>query len=621
MSRAVRAAYWLTPIAFCLALYWLGLRCWFQMDDFAWLNLRNLFTDFHSFLAAMFAPMAQGTIRPLSERGFFMVFSGLSGLHPLPYRLFVFLNQSVNILLVMLVTRKLTKSALAGFLAPLLWLVNTSLVTPMTWTSAYNEIQWATFLLLSFYLFLRYTETGERRFYWAQWLTFVLGFGSLEINVVYPAVAALYAVIFARRYWLSTLPMFVASAAFAVAHRLASSNAQGFYYDMDFHVRSLLNVLWQYWNILLGVPGYVHLRGRPVWWGYAAVLLLTSAILGFAAWQAWKRRFLPLFWLGWFLIILSPLLPLHNHVTDYYVHMPAIGIAMLAAYAIALAWQRGWTRAALAAALALLYMVPSAIAGRIGVRYNFDHGDRVRVLIQSVAYAKRIHPGKTILLKDVDDELFWDAIYDSPFHIFGWNDVFVTPDSRPKIQADPHAAPIDTFFLPESAVVRVLNEGGAVVYTVEHRSLRNITRPYTSLIDAQPEPPLASSIDLGTPYFKDQLGDGWYSLEDGFRWSSKHAVVYLRGPTAPGQKLAVHGNATENQLKHGPLRFALTINGREQPVKVIDPGNPDFRLEYDLPPGLVGQPKIEVAFTLDRAFRVDRDVRELGIAFGDFSIK
>ena len=199
LDRLGRAAYWLTPVAFCFALYWLGIRIWFAQDDFAWLNLRNRVTDFHSFLWAMFAPLAQGTVRPWSERGFFVLFSWFFGLRALPYRLFVFANQFLNIILVVLVTRKLTKSQLAGFVAPLLWVANPALLIPMTWTASYNEIQCTTFLLLAFYLFIRYTETGERKYYWAQWAVFVLGFGSLEIIVVYPAIAAVYAYLFARR--------------------------------------------------------------------------------------------------------------------------------------------------------------------------------------------------------------------------------------------------------------------------------------------------------------------------------------------------------------------------------------------------------------------------------------
>jgi hypothetical protein len=621
MKRVARATYWLAPIAFCIVVYRLGLKTWFAQDDFAWLNLRNHVVNFHTFLWAMFAPLAQGTTRPLSERAFFMLFSSFFGLHALPYRVFVFLSQAANIVLIMVVTRKLTKSALAGFLAPILWLSCIAMVTPMAWTAAYNEIQCANFLLFSLYLFIRYTETGERKFYWAQWLTFVLGFGALEINVVYPAIAALYAILFARRYIVLALPMFGASAVFTAVNRLAGPADQNFYYDLDFHPGALINTLAQYWNILLAVPAWVTAQHRPQWWGYAAVLLITAAMLGFAAWQIWKRQLLPVFLAAWFLIVLGPLLLLHNHVTDYYLYIPSIGIAMLAAYAIALAWRSGWAPGVFAGALALLYMVPSIANNHTGMVYYYHRGERAREVVQSVAYAKRIHPGKTILLKDVDDDLFWAVIFDSPFHIFGWTDVFVTPDSRPQIHDDPHFGNIDAYFLPASAVSRALNDGSAVVYTVENRMLRNVTRPYTTFIDSQPEPPLAPNIDVGAAYFKNQVGEGWFGIENGFRWSGKHAVVYLLGPTAAGQKLEAHGFAPEQQIKVGPLHFALTINGRPQPIKTIDRADVAFRLQYDLPADLVGQPKIEVAFTLDRTIRVPTDERALGLAFGEFAIR
>ncbi len=261
MTRVARGAYWVAPMAFCLALYWLGLKAWFSEDDFAWLNLRNHVIDFHAFLWAMFAPLAQGTIRPLSERGFFMVFTYFFHLHPLPYHIFVFLNQFLNIALLVLIARKLTNSDLAGFLAPVLWLANVAQVTPLAWTSAYNEVQCASFILASFYLFLRYAETGRSSFYWAQWATFLLGFGANEINVVYPALAALYAILFARRYWLSTLPMFGVSAAYALLHRLASAGSgRVFTTTWIFTPAGWPGALWQYWRILLAVPEYVNFQ-------------------------------------------------------------------------------------------------------------------------------------------------------------------------------------------------------------------------------------------------------------------------------------------------------------------------------------------------------------------------
>ena len=621
MSRAVKVAFWLTPIVFCIYIYWMGMRIWFQQDDFAWLNLRTQVHDFRSFLWAMFTPLAQGTIRPWSERGFFMVFSYFFGLRALPYRLFVFLNQFVNIVLLMMVARKLTRSQVAAFIAPLLWVSCNALVTPMTWSAAYNEIQCTTFLLLSFYLFIRYTEAGDRRFYWAQWVTFVLGFGALEINVVYPAIAGAYALFFARRYFRSTLPMFAVSVVYAVVHQLAGPGNRGFYYDMNYHPGSIANILIAYWKILFGFHGYAKLGHGPYWAANAAVLLLTAVIAGFTGWQARKRRFLPLFLLLWFLIVLSPLLPLHNHITEYYVMIPGIGMAILGAHAISLAFERGWAAAGLACGLAALYMVPSVILDKAGAGAYFDRADRCRAVVQSVAYAKRLHPNKTFLLQNIDDDVFWSCVYDSPFRVLGWNDVFLTPESRQNIHEDVNLGPVDPYILPEAATARALETGTAVVYATEGRKLHNVTQSYTAFVTSQPAPPLASSIDVGQPYFNDQLGEGWYNAENGYRWCKQRAVVYLRGPTAPGQQLIIHGFAPEQQVKERPLHLALTIDGRPSPAKVIEKSSPEFHFEYSLPADLTGRPKIEIAVRVERILRVPSDDRELGVVFGDFSIR
>ena len=184
-----RTLYWIIPSLFCVVLYWHGLRAWFQMDDFAWLGLHRLVTDFDSLISTLFRPMAQGTVRPLSERLFFLGFWHLFGMEALPYRIFVFATQFSNLALITIITRRLTGSSVAGFLAPILWLVSPVIYEPMVWTSAYNQILCAFFLLLEFYLLLRWVETGSKRWYAAMWIAFLLGFGALELNVDFPALA------------------------------------------------------------------------------------------------------------------------------------------------------------------------------------------------------------------------------------------------------------------------------------------------------------------------------------------------------------------------------------------------------------------------------------------------
>ena len=121
MKRVGRAVYWGAPSLLCLLLYCHGLRVWFQADDFAWLGVARSITGWHSFLTALFTPAAQGTIRPWSEPGFFTSLYTLFGLYALPYRMAVFATQFANLVLVTLITRRLTGSDAAGFWAATRW--------------------------------------------------------------------------------------------------------------------------------------------------------------------------------------------------------------------------------------------------------------------------------------------------------------------------------------------------------------------------------------------------------------------------------------------------------------------------------------------------------------------
>src|SRR5258708_1406656 len=194
---------------FCSFLYKYTLRAWFQADDFAWLGLQLQVHDWPQFWHAMFGPLPQGSLRPFSERGFFMGFYSLFGIHALPYRITVYVTQLGVIALLTIVANRLCKSLLAAFLAPLLWVANSALATPLTWTCAYNEILCAGVFLLAFYALLRYAETNDRRFNLLQWITFLFGFGVLEINVVYPFIAILYAACFARKLIRQTLLLLI----------------------------------------------------------------------------------------------------------------------------------------------------------------------------------------------------------------------------------------------------------------------------------------------------------------------------------------------------------------------------------------------------------------------------
>src|ERR1700737_1822316 len=197
--RAAGIGYWLGPVILGLVLYWPGLMCWFQNDDFVWLKLLKIARDEKGFRWALFAPLSQGTVRTLSERIFFMSFSGIFGVNALPYRCWAFLTFALSLIVLGSLCSKLTGSRAAGFWAMTLWTVNSAMGNVLSWTAIYYEILCALFMLTSLWLLVRYVETGRKYFYIAQWITFLVGFTVLELNVVYPALAAAYALCCARR--------------------------------------------------------------------------------------------------------------------------------------------------------------------------------------------------------------------------------------------------------------------------------------------------------------------------------------------------------------------------------------------------------------------------------------
>src|SRR2546427_3140102 len=76
--------------AACTLLYWNALNTWFQNDDLNWLHLRLGVRNGRELWNALFTPMAQGTVRALSERAYFIGLSHWFGIDPLPFHVLAF---------------------------------------------------------------------------------------------------------------------------------------------------------------------------------------------------------------------------------------------------------------------------------------------------------------------------------------------------------------------------------------------------------------------------------------------------------------------------------------------------------------------------------------------------
>ena len=499
--------YWVFPAIPFLWLYHRGLWCWFFGDDFSLLLLAA--SPDKEFWEAFFQLRAQGTFRPLSERLFFYFFHGWFGFDAFPYRLLVFGTQIVNLWLLAAVTNRLTRNRLAGLAAASLWGIHHGLSSSMTWTSAYNQVLCAFFLLLSFLLFLRFAESGRKRYYTTQWITFALGLGSLETMVVYPVVLLAYVLTADRGRWRHAAAMLPGSIAFAWLQLSAVPTASEGVYQTDFGVASLAAGFWHYTQRALVADE-----------GAGLAIALALGAVAFAACQAWRGAALGVFLLAWFAITLGPYLPLPDHRLDYYLVLPTIGIAMLAGWAVSLAFGRG-SRPALGSArpaaaqnkerrttddggrpgpvATVFARAPALMVFRIGVvlfvgSFVFASVDRanrevsyfqplslaVKQLLSDTSRARADHPRKTILLANVPEMVFYLSMAHDAFRTVGVYDVYLTPDNQIKRRAD-YGHRIDKYFLPAPETLVALERQRALVYDASGPRLVDITAQYSKL--------------------------------------------------------------------------------------------------------------------------------------------
>lgn len=597
----------------CLAIHRLGFLSWFRADDFAWLGLAPNVHSFQDLLSALFKPYAQGTIRPWSERVFFMAGYTLFGLNALPYRIVIFATQFADLALVAWIGRRLTGSAAAGFLAGVLWMVNGSVMEPLGWACVYNEVMCAFFLLLAFYFLLRFIDTGARRFEVFQWITFVAGFGALELNVVYPALAAGYTLLCARRHFRRTLPMFAVSAAYTLVHNWAAPITKTGEYGMHFGP-SMLRTLYTLWTWSVG-PSYLSMPLEiPHWIVPAGIALVSAALLAFAAWR-WRTGVAP-FFLLWYLVTISPMLPLRDHATEYYVYLPVIGLSWLGGWALVQAWRSGIAPGVAAVAIALVYGFLQIPHLRAATYWNYSLTQRTRNLVEGVAGARELHPTDAILLYGVDSDLFWNALRDHPFRLLGIDHVYLAPGTEKRIPDNPEWGSVASFVLPSFVVTHELAHHDLVVYDVRGPQLRNMTSLYAALPrDNQ----LPRQIDVGDPLIADLLGPEWYKPDENHRWMPQRATLKLGGPTAPGQKLYLRGNCTAEQLHAGLV--IVTVSVEMSALPAIQIHDTSFELELPLPAQLAGRHEIQIALEVNRTFRPATDARDLGLAFGLIEIR
>jgi hypothetical protein len=558
------------PAILMLALYWPAVTAWFFQDDFGWLNLHHDVHSLPDLARVLFAPKAHGNMRPLGENAYWLVLPAIFGADALPLHIAAFLTQYASLLLLAGIVRRLAKSDIAAFSAQILWMANTGLAPALGWSSIYNQILSGFFFLLAFYFLLRYGDTGKRLDWVLQWIAFVLGLGALEINVVYPALALLYALLFARPLVKKVLPMFAVSALAVLLHFHFAPPAVSGVYAPTLDAR-VFSTLWTYWAWVLGP--------MPVW----RTLLLTAAVCLLIASSIRQRKYAALLGLAWFVFPLLPYLPLPDHKMDYYLAVPAIGLAMLGAAAIA---NGGPVRLPVAACL-LIYLAASLPKSVNVARWEHARGERMENLILGVQEVRQASSRKIILLEGIDTGFFFSGIADLPFRALEIPHVYLAPSEFAAIQASRDL--LSKYILPAALTRRALDAGTAALYRFDGQMLHR--RPGDS-IPREDEPQF---VNIADDAFRDYLGKGWSDGPRNLRSMNETAAIRISGPHGPADHLYIGVFETHD------FHLSVSANGIELPVELVFRNTDLSEYRATVPPSALTWKEMDVMMRADRS--------------------
>ena len=634
-SLRSRLLWMLLAPAICLAAYWRVPFIWFRADDFAWLSLGDVARE-SGLTEALFNPGAQGTIRVLSERLYFLILSELFGITSWPFRLIALGTFCLAILLIQILGERLTGSRTAAFWAALLWGISPRLVTPIDWSSAFNELLLTVLVLGAFYARLRWLDTQQARWRWIEAGLFLTGFAVLELVIVYPAIVALHAVTDsqARKFWKSALWMWIPAIGFALLHLLVIPKTDNPIYQIIVDAR-LPGTLWTYlwlsvgrsWEDLgSGAPIFGFLIGTG-WMAIAEWAALVS-LTGFAVWKLARRQWLAGFFAGWFLLWLGPVLPLPNHITKYYVTIPLIGLAWLAGWGIDAAWryrQRHSRALALRAAVILIcggYLAGSLVEIDILTNFHRFMNDRMRLLFRATQADLARDPARAVLFLGIGDETWFRGGFGPTMtRLAGVERPYLPPDAR-ELDAFAEYDGVPSLGSTATGLQVLLQSGDLRVLEVHDAYVRDVTSSYAPVLAAEARVQQSGPVDVGIPGDA-RVGEGWYQIENGARWSSGHATLLIWAPSGAKELVAsgfVPQNAFDAMPSPGPITVSISLDGVSLGKQSVTEAGP-FELRYALPEELARDREVELALDVTPTFRTPGDERELGLVFGTFAME
>ena len=204
-----------------------------------------------------------------------------------------------------------------------------------------------------------------------------------------------------------------------------------------------------------------------------AAALVAASLIALIVWGLKRSESTALLGAGWFVLPLLPYLALPDHKMDYYLAVPAIGIALSGAYAMGRVRKFGALGRLAIVLVILVYTGTSVQASWTVTRWQHAHAEKVEDLVLGVEEIHQAAKGKIILLDGIDSDLFFSGVADLPFRAKSIPGVYLAPGSEVRIQAAPDL--LSKYVLPQAIARRALSENRLVVYRFDGQMLHNET--------------------------------------------------------------------------------------------------------------------------------------------------
>jgi len=495
--------------------------------------------------------------RPLGHL-YFRIMSRAYGLDFRKYLLPLHLLHLLNVWLLWIVLRNLGASPFAASAGALFFAFHMA-VFDVYWKPMYAfDLFCAAFCLLSFLFWIK-------RRWVLSFLAFWLAYKSKELAVMLPAVLACYELWFGKRQWRPLIPFFLVSLSFGLQGMLRNPH-QDDDYTFRFTPAALAAGARFYAAELFGIPfaGFALLvlpairRDRRMWLGVAAAVLF-----------------------------LVPLVFLPGRLFSAYWYVPLIGAAMaLSSLADA---RYGWL-----AAVFLAAWLPWSYIDLRDYRNQKRAEDRdARAYVaQLQASAPSLQGISTFLYHGLPPAFPpWGAAGALRYLLPGIEPTLYPMQDRPAANSMPRNL-----------------AGATLVWAEASRKL------WIAVHD--PDSPDATYIMMNelTPVW--QLTEGWFGLEEGFRWTAPHSTARLyRAPRAT-QFEVVLDVGPQLLAALGHTDFSARLNGvLLGTTRLTELGI--HTLRWPLPPGPSGT--VEVEFAADPPYHAaGDDPRTLGVAVVSF---